>query len=103
MNRARYWLNALVFAWWDGVMSCASIINSISMELADYALVRMQNATRNVIAIKESTLSPEAIAYAARVDRQREELHDTIRACVVKLNELDAVYARIHYVGRKSK
>lgn len=96
-------INTLVFAWWDGVLSCAAGIFNGASWLANFALARMQDTTRELIRIDESELNPEAVTYAAKIDKQREELHEVMRGCVAKLNELDAIYVRIHHIGRKSK
>lgn len=90
----------VIFAWWDGILTISDLLFNLASGSADFALARMQDATREVTHLEEP-LTPEAQAYAERIDAEREAAHETIRRTVVRLNELDAVYARIHHVGRK--
>lgn len=87
-----------IFAWWDGLHSIARVVAYFAGEAADFALERMQ-----VITTKRRALTPEAEAYAARVNRERFEVMDSLRKNVDRLNELDALYERILIAGRVEK
>ena len=89
-------INHLVMAWWDGIMYFASA-------LSDFSLAQMQSCNRELEEIANEGLSDDAVALAKQLDRQRHELHDTIRACVESLNKLDRVYEEVHAVGRKKQ
>lgn len=91
-------IRIIFFAWWDGVYSLAQVIAYFTSEAADFALARMQ-----AIVTKRRALTPEAKAYAERINRERAEVTDTLRKTVNRLSELDALYERILIAGQNPR
>ncbi len=100
MNRLRHLLADLLFAWWDGVVTISIAAFTLTAWAVDFGISGMREVTR-MNAKTADALVPEAHVMLATIDSQRSELHESIRVAIVKLDKLDAMYARIQHVGRK--